>query len=62
MAGAGSVRVANKATDVYAFGVTMYECFTVPYDIPYKDWKGNKVGFGKFPALLLETHVFEGVR
>ncbi|KAI1723528.1 protein tyrosine kinase domain-containing protein [Ditylenchus destructor] len=35
--------VVKKSTDVYAFGVTMYECFTVPYDTPYKDWKPNTV-------------------
>ncbi|KAI1723090.1 protein tyrosine kinase domain-containing protein [Ditylenchus destructor] len=35
--------VVKKSTDVYAFGVTMYECFTVPYETPYKDWKPNTV-------------------
>jgi serine/threonine protein kinase len=35
--------IVNKSTDVYAYGVTMYECFTVPYSIPYADWKPNKV-------------------
>ncbi|KAI6232554.1 Tyrosine-protein kinase [Aphelenchoides besseyi] len=35
--------IVNKATDIYAFGVTMFECFTVPYAIPYGDWKPNKV-------------------
>uniref|UniRef100_A0AC34F796 Protein kinase domain-containing protein n=1 Tax=Panagrolaimus sp. ES5 TaxID=591445 RepID=A0AC34F796_9BILA len=35
--------IVNKSTDVYAFGVTMYEAFTVPYSIPYADWKPEKV-------------------
>uniref|UniRef100_A0A915A096 Tyrosine-protein kinase n=1 Tax=Parascaris univalens TaxID=6257 RepID=A0A915A096_PARUN len=35
--------IVNKSTDVYAFGVTMYECFTQPYSIPYADWKADKV-------------------
>uniref|UniRef100_A0A7E4UMM7 Tyrosine-protein kinase n=1 Tax=Panagrellus redivivus TaxID=6233 RepID=A0A7E4UMM7_PANRE len=35
--------IVNKSTDVYAFGVTMYETFTVPYSIPYADWKPEKV-------------------
>lgn len=33
----------NQATDVYAFGITMYECFTYPYAIPYEEWSGQKV-------------------
>lgn len=40
--------VVNKSTDVYAYGVTMFECFTVPYAIPYQDWKPNKVRFNRF--------------
>jgi len=35
--------VVNKATDVYAFGITIFEVFTVPYKIPYPDWNPNKV-------------------
>ncbi|VDM43984.1 unnamed protein product [Toxocara canis] len=35
--------IVNKSTDVYAFGVTMYECFTQPYSIPYADWRAEKV-------------------
>ncbi|KAI6240572.1 Tyrosine-protein kinase [Aphelenchoides fujianensis] len=35
--------MVHKSTDIYAFGVTMYECFTLPYAIPYGDWPPNKV-------------------
>uniref|UniRef100_A0A7I4K357 Tyrosine-protein kinase n=1 Tax=Brugia malayi TaxID=6279 RepID=A0A7I4K357_BRUMA len=35
--------IVNKATDVYAYGVTMYECFTVPYCIPYREWEADEV-------------------
>ena len=35
--------IVNKSTDVYAFGVTMYETFTVPYSIPYPEWDPEKV-------------------
>uniref|UniRef100_A0A1I7VUS2 Tyrosine-protein kinase n=1 Tax=Loa loa TaxID=7209 RepID=A0A1I7VUS2_LOALO len=35
--------IVNKATDVYAYGVTMYECYTVPYCIPYKEWDADEV-------------------
>lgn len=40
--------VVNKSTDVYAFGVTMYECFTQPYSIPYADWKADKASIAIF--------------
>ncbi|CAD5232167.1 unnamed protein product [Bursaphelenchus xylophilus] len=36
-------QTVNKSTDVYAFGVTMYEVFVDPYHIPYEDWDANKV-------------------
>ncbi|CAD5222737.1 unnamed protein product [Bursaphelenchus okinawaensis] len=36
-------QTVNKATDVYAFGVTIYEVFSVPYKIPYEKWDANKV-------------------
>ncbi|VDN08026.1 unnamed protein product [Thelazia callipaeda] len=35
--------IVNKATDVYAYGITMYECYTVPYCIPYKEWGADEV-------------------
>lgn len=35
--------IVNKATDVYAYGVTMYECYAVPYCIPYKEWEADEV-------------------
>ncbi|GMT31090.1 hypothetical protein PFISCL1PPCAC_22387, partial [Pristionchus fissidentatus] len=35
--------VVNKATDVYAFGITLFELFVVPYDIPYSHWTADEV-------------------
>ncbi|KAF8366638.1 hypothetical protein PRIPAC_84467 [Pristionchus pacificus] len=33
----------NKATDVYAYGITLFELFVVPYDIPYSQWEADEV-------------------
>ncbi|GMR55851.1 hypothetical protein PMAYCL1PPCAC_26046, partial [Pristionchus mayeri] len=33
----------NKATDVYAFGITLFEMFVVPYAIPYENWDADQV-------------------
>ncbi|VDO21933.1 unnamed protein product [Heligmosomoides polygyrus] len=33
----------EKHTDVYAFGVTMWEVFQVPYRIPYREWDADEV-------------------
>ncbi|GMT29267.1 hypothetical protein PFISCL1PPCAC_20564, partial [Pristionchus fissidentatus] len=33
----------NKATDVYAYGITLFELFVVPYDVPYSKWDGDEV-------------------
>ncbi|CAI2320589.1 unnamed protein product [Caenorhabditis sp. 36 PRJEB53466] len=30
-------------TDIYAFGIMMWEFFEVPYDTPYSQWKGYQV-------------------
>jgi hypothetical protein len=35
--------IVTKSTDVYAFGIVIFEVFTVPYAIPYENWKPNKV-------------------
>ncbi|GMT02415.1 hypothetical protein PENTCL1PPCAC_24589 [Pristionchus entomophagus] len=35
--------VVNKATDVYAFGITLYELYVVPYEIPYAQWDADEV-------------------
>lgn len=36
-------QTVNKSTDVYAFGVTMFEVFSRPYVTPYESWDANKV-------------------
>ncbi|KAK6046659.1 hypothetical protein COOONC_15836 [Cooperia oncophora] len=33
----------EKHTDVYAFGVTMWEVFQTPYHIPYHEWNADEV-------------------
>ncbi|KAK5973811.1 Tyrosine-protein kinase [Trichostrongylus colubriformis] len=35
--------IVEKHTDVYAFGVTMWEVFQVPYHIPYHEWNADEV-------------------
>ncbi|GMS90896.1 hypothetical protein PENTCL1PPCAC_13071, partial [Pristionchus entomophagus] len=35
--------VVTKATDVYAFGITLFELFAVPYDKPYAQWDADEV-------------------
>ncbi|WKX91727.1 hypothetical protein Q1695_010058 [Nippostrongylus brasiliensis] len=35
--------IVEKHTDVYAFGVTMWEVFQIPYQIPYKEWDADEV-------------------
>ncbi|CAJ0561700.1 unnamed protein product, partial [Mesorhabditis spiculigera] len=52
-------------TDVYAFGITMWEVFKIPYEIPYNGWDGTKVytevvenGFRLPPP----EHMPEGIR
>lgn len=35
--------IVEKHTDVYAFGVTMWEVFQVPYRIPYREWDADEV-------------------
>ncbi|CAJ0592628.1 unnamed protein product [Cylicocyclus nassatus] len=35
--------IVEKHTDVYAFGITMWEVFQVPYRIPYKEWTADEV-------------------
>ncbi|EPB70990.1 hypothetical protein ANCCEY_09914 [Ancylostoma ceylanicum] len=33
----------EKHTDVYAFGITMWEVFQLPYHIPYREWDADEV-------------------
>ncbi|RCN50527.1 protein tyrosine kinase [Ancylostoma caninum] len=35
--------IVEKHTDVYAFGVTMWEVFQIPYHIPYREWDADEV-------------------
>ncbi|GMT01887.1 hypothetical protein PENTCL1PPCAC_24061, partial [Pristionchus entomophagus] len=35
--------VVNMATDVYAFGITLFEIFVVLYDMPYSRWDADEV-------------------
>ncbi|KAF7638018.1 Tyrosine-protein kinase [Meloidogyne graminicola] len=38
-----NMSTVDKFTDVYAFGVTLFECFSRPYEIPYSKWSAQKV-------------------
>nr|CAD2162667.1 unnamed protein product [Meloidogyne enterolobii] len=33
----------DKLTDVYAFGITLFEVFIRPYEFPYAKWSARKV-------------------
>ncbi|KAK6729791.1 hypothetical protein RB195_006690 [Necator americanus] len=35
--------IVEKHTDVYAFGITMWEVFQIPYQIPYREWNADEV-------------------
>lgn len=35
----------TQATDVYAYGITLFELFVVPYDIPYSQWEADEVQY-----------------
>ncbi|VDM59341.1 unnamed protein product [Angiostrongylus costaricensis] len=35
--------IVEKHTDVYAFGITMWEVFEIPYHIPYHKWDADEV-------------------
>lgn len=45
--------ITNFSTDVYAFGVLLWEMFIIPYHIPYKDWTASVVKVVRVLIIIL---------
>lgn len=46
-------------TDIFAFAITMWEFFEVPYDSPYSEWKGYMVKVSNLYPIVCRTSAFQ---